>query len=254
MNNNVTLYKCKCGKEFTNSQAFNGHKGLCKIHLGEEEFNRRIELRKQKGWISQESKDKRLKESQLRKEQELQQWISEKHKCEKCGKVMTEKYASGRFCCKECARGSSNYKGVYDKILEQNNTYQHVCEFCGKRYKSKVALNAHIGQSHKIESVNKHLNKKVITRIDNVELDITYGQLEEYRKTHTCCEICGKTIDELQNNSKYFKQFSVDHNHVTNEFRGLLCMTCNSALGWFEKNEDAILKYLNDRGKQNKNP
>jgi len=25
-------YKCECGKEFDNSQAFNGHKSHCKIH------------------------------------------------------------------------------------------------------------------------------------------------------------------------------------------------------------------------------
>ena len=31
-------YKCECGKEFTNSQAFNGHKSHCKIHLGETKY------------------------------------------------------------------------------------------------------------------------------------------------------------------------------------------------------------------------
>lgn len=27
------IYKCLCGKEFNNSQSFNGHKAHCKIHL-----------------------------------------------------------------------------------------------------------------------------------------------------------------------------------------------------------------------------
>lgn len=30
-------------------------------------------------------------------------WAKEEHTCEKCGKVMTEYYGSGRFCCKSCA-------------------------------------------------------------------------------------------------------------------------------------------------------
>lgn len=29
-------YRCECGKEFTDSQSFNGHKSHCRIHLGEE--------------------------------------------------------------------------------------------------------------------------------------------------------------------------------------------------------------------------
>lgn len=41
--------------------------------------------------------------SQQKQQQQLDQWISEKHTCEHCGKLMTEKYGSGRFCCKACA-------------------------------------------------------------------------------------------------------------------------------------------------------
>lgn len=39
------------------------------------------------------------------------------------------------------------------------------------------------------------------------------------------CAICG--IDAIS----YTKRFSVDHDHETNEIRGLLCQGCNTILG-----------------------
>lgn len=42
------------------------------------------------------------------------------------------------------------------------------------------------------------------------------------------------------------KQMHVDHCHTPFKVRGLLCMRCNTALGWFEKNSEAISKYVED--------
>jgi hypothetical protein len=44
------------------------------------------------------------------------------------------------------------------------------------------------------------------------------------------------------------RRFSVDHNHKTGRVRGLLCNPCNIAVGHFEANPDAILKYLQRHG------
>lgn len=41
-----------------------------------------------------------------------------------------------------------------------------------------------------------------------------------------CCAICG--TDRPNGNSAFF---AVDHDHVTGKIRGLLCSTCNMALG-----------------------
>lgn len=43
----------------------------------------------------------------------------------------------------------------------------------------------------------------------------------------------------------------IDHNHVTNEVRGLLCFACNSAVGLFQDDPAllaAAIDYLKDRG------
>lgn len=49
------------------------------------------------------------------------------------------------------------------------------------------------------------------------------------------CAICGKEKDKL----------CIDHDHKTGEVRGLLCIKCNSNLGWYENNKEKINNYLN---------
>lgn len=46
----------------------------------------------------------------------MNQWIAEQHTCETCGKVMTEKYGSGRFCCKACANTRRHSEKTKEKI------------------------------------------------------------------------------------------------------------------------------------------
>lgn len=53
-----------------------------------------------------------------------------------------------------------------------------------------------------------------------------------------CCAICGRHQGELS------RRLSVDHCHTTNEVRGLLCTSCNSKLGWFEKHKNFVNTYL----------
>lgn len=78
-------------------------------------------------------------------------------------------------------------------------------------------------------------------------LDITNEELENYKKEHIVCEICGRPIEEcVKWESKFApKRFCIDHDHETLKFRGLLCSVCNRQLGWYEKNKDKIQQYLN---------
>lgn len=97
----MKIYKCECGRTFTDPQSFNGHKGQCLVHLGPEKLKQANENRKR---ASRET-GKILKERyNLIKEEKLKQWVSEQHKCERCGKVMTKKWGKGRFCSKSCCK------------------------------------------------------------------------------------------------------------------------------------------------------
>lgn len=97
----MSLYKCECGKEFDAAQRFNGHKSHCKIHLGSvgklESYGDRQARASATG--------RKAYNTQLKayKQQLLDLWIAEQHKCERCGKIMVEKFGSGRFCSRACA-------------------------------------------------------------------------------------------------------------------------------------------------------
>lgn len=47
------------------------------------------------------------------------------------------------------------------------------------------------------------------------------------------CKICGRKV-----------KLAVDHCHTTNKVRGLLCITCNTHLGWYEREKINIERYL----------
>jgi hypothetical protein len=50
------------------------------------------------------------------------------------------------------------------------------------------------------------------------------------------CAICGITPSK--------RRLSVDHNHATDEIRGLLCMNCNQLLGRAMESPDIMLKAM----------
>lgn len=73
---------------------------------------------------------------------------------------------------------------------------------------------------------------------------------EQYRamqyKQNFCCAICGA------HEPGYKRELSVDHDHLTNKVRGLLCISCNTGLGMFKDSIRllaAAIVYLEDHGK-----
>jgi hypothetical protein len=78
-------------------------------------------------------------------------------------------------------------------------------------------------------------------------LKSTYGlTIEQYdfilESQGNCCAICKTDTPNGKG------RFHVDHDHATNEVRGLLCHHCNLALGNFKDNVSTLLsaiEYLN---------
>lgn len=66
-------------------------------------------------------------------------------------------------------------------------------------------------------------------------IDITYEEYKDkYVKLKGMCEICGG----------FFISLCVDHNHSTNEIRGLLCTPCNLGLESFKESEEVMSKAI----------
>lgn len=58
------------------------------------------------------------------------------------------------------------------------------------------------------------------------------------------CAICGGSTQN--------KKLAVDHSHIDGSVRGLLCLRCNTKLGWFEQYQEEILAYLGRWGRERK--
>lgn len=140
----MKTYTCICGKTFDNPQKFNGHKQGCSEHIiskyGSLDVYYNIKNREAKN-----NGKKRTETAILKKEKELQKWIAEQHVCERCGVLMTSKYASGRFCSRSCANGhtrteqskkltSEKMKVVskeYSRSHKNKKEYTKICCVCG---------------------------------------------------------------------------------------------------------------------------
>ena len=60
------------------------------------------------------------------------------------------------------------------------------------------------------------------------------------------CAICKQPETAYDSRLKLVKKLAVDHCHSTGKIRGLLCISCNTKLGWYELSKDKISSYLTD--------
>ena len=204
-------YKCVCGKEFQTANSFNGHKSHCKEHQtqkhGSLEFYNQI---RQDNSIKQSNTQKIT--ADLKKQKKLYLWIAEQHQCECCGKVMTEKYGSGRFCCKACA-----------------NTRKH-----SEETKNKIR------ESLELKYEN---SEDLIIKYQYLGAQLKERSIQKYNKNPKLCKFCGEAISYEKRRGKFCcdscksKQYAFDINlrrqlngpfHVTSRYkwgtyRGIRC-------------------------------
>lgn len=136
---------------------------------------------------------------------------------------------------------------------------EKICKYCGRVCKNDNSLRQHeircknnpthidcCGNKGNMPAHKKAFYIKKVKALNGDVLDITGAELEDYRKTHLKCEICGRTVGEsVRWDSKYkAKNLCIDHDHNTKKFRGLLCQVCNRQLGWYERHRQKVNEYL----------
>jgi hypothetical protein len=144
--------------------------------------------------------------------------------CSYCKKDKEETdFRKSRNICKKC-----EYLKTKDKQKEwkENNREHHLTlqKENWQIHKNRVNLKRKEKYNTNIEYRNQ-IKKISLKNNYNITLE-EYNQLFESQNGK--CAICNK---EQQN-----KLLAVDHNHNTNQIRGLLCSKCNLALGLFYDN------------------
>lgn len=106
-----------------------------------------------------------------------------------------------------------------DRISENNNKYYQ------KNKKRILKTNKELYHNDETYRLNKKCKKYKIT-------------VEEFLKfkndQQNSCAICMKHVDDC------YKGLFIDHCHETNKVRGLLCIECNLAIGYFHDDPDII--------------
>lgn len=132
--------------------------------------------------------------------------------------------------CKDCRNEHYNnyYKQNPEKQKEKNDSQKENRQLY---YNSEDGI---------ISSRKTHLK-----RMYNISLE-DYNEIS-IKQDHKCA-ICGGYETYYRN-----KVLCVDHSHDTGEIRGLLCNTCNRALGLFKENFEILQNAINYLIKTNKN-
>lgn len=110
--------------------------------------------------------------------------------------------------------------GKCEKEKDEEDFYNHRLSPDGKQTTCKSCMNEQTKEYYnknkdKIDNKNRGNN---LRRLYGISLQ-QYNELLD--KQHGCCAICDRHREEFD------RHFSVDHNHATNEIRGLLCTYCN---------------------------
>lgn len=193
------IYTCECGKTFTKPNNFNGHKSHCQIHLGEDRY-KEITVNREIG--CKKAGQKTIDYYKYKKAIQADLWTTKQHTCERCGKIMTEKFGSGRFCNRSCANSrlktvetkiklSKNYKRsekdyLYKKLLKERNEKNYLlnpnfCKICGKilSYKNR---NHHTCSK---ECLNKHYkNNAFNNKLGGLQNITSWGKRGTYKGIH----------------------------------------------------------------------
>ncbi len=100
-------------------------------------------------------------------------WLAEHHTCEKCGKVMTEKFGTGRFCSRACANSKQHSEETRKKITASAAAFYDISKLIDEPSENAcLPLRQH------------------------------YEAITNYKNSPNCCCICGATLPYEKRHNK----------------------------------------------------
>lgn len=132
---------------------------------------------------------------------------------------------------------------VCSSLFKQKTPQQKYCStVCNKR----SPITKQTQKKHKENNKDKYKEYGLTTKVK--KYGITRQQyLSMKKEQNNCCKICGTNEQQTKQ-----KELCIDHDHFTGEVRGLLCHSCNVALGFFNDDTSLLMKaieYVTREGK-----
>ena len=175
--------------------------------------------------------------------------------CTHCAKIVIEERLTKKLClqrtwnganlhtekrlCSYCLTADISHRGNAARFCEDcaKNRYrpeQTPCEACNTVDETKKKR-----KRRWCDTCVPSTNGAAISRWKNHR--ITQPEFEKFLSLQDeKCPICKKVFDKINVRHRVANQAVVDHCHVTNKIRGLLCSSCNFAIGHFDKIPNAV--------------
>lgn len=138
------------------------------------------------------------------------------------------------------------------KVCSKCHEKKDLKEF-NKRSASKDGHTARCGDCIRTKAIQTRAKRPESTRGYNLKVRFNIS-IDDYNhiflKQRGLCAICHNPEVNKDKNGK-IKWLAVDHNHDTNEIRGLLCSSCNTGIGLLGDSTETLkkaIKYLDERG------
>jgi hypothetical protein len=160
------------------------------------------------------------------------------------------------------AVGASHfYTGVPCKRghLDIRTTIRNSCVACIKLASNKYKKTAKAATTYAIRverlKASGEWSRGNTSRLLKHEYGITLLEYEAlFAKQNGVCAICQQPEKTLDKKSNSPRRLAVDHCHITDKIRGLLCFECNTGIGKFGDNPQLIERaanYVRNKGELN---
>lgn len=158
-----------------------------------------------------------------------------------------------KVCCR-CKEEKPATAEYFFRNHSKFDGFRHECKECSKTYvtnnKEKIIKQRkefrERNRDRLLEKAKEKFQRpttKARTRVYNIlkSYSISEKELRDLMDSQKgCCAICKNSLVDKDSKRSYM----VDHNHTTGKVRGLLCISCNAAIGHLKESKEVLLSAI----------